>query len=193
MVVLDSGLFSSFDCGQRMGAIFVATYLAQIAIVAGLSASVRRPSRYGPVVEMIDRPAFLMRRRVIVWAIWASIFAVVAATCGLLRTTTAVLLDSRSIIETSCTGPLPSEYRLDRAKLKITFGHDPTWLTKRLSPPIWRPRKSISPERLSSVFWDAPGRKSFSSSHPRRWPIIPAIGHISVSLAFAGVPLHWNH
>lgn len=131
MVVLDSGFFSSFDCSQRMGAVFVTTYLAQIAIVASLSASVRRPNRYGPVVETIDRPPFLTRRRVIVWAIWASIFAVVAATCGLLRTTTAVLLDSTSIVETSCTGPLSVEYRLDRAKLKVAFGHDPTWLTKR--------------------------------------------------------------
>ena len=132
MVVLDNGFFSSFDCNQRMGAIFVTTFLAQIAIVASLSASVRRPSRYGPVVEMIDRSPFLTRRRFIVWAIWALIFVVVAATCGFLRTTAAtILLNSTSIVETSCNGTLPSEYRLDRAKVKITFGHDSAWLAKR--------------------------------------------------------------
>lgn len=131
MVILDSGFFSSFDCGQRTGAIFATSFLAQVAIVASLSAWLRKPSRYGPAIEMIDRPSFLTRRRLVAWAMWAAIFAVVAAICSLLRTTTAILLDSTSIVETSCTGPLPGEYRLDRAKVKITFGHDPTWLTKR--------------------------------------------------------------
>lgn len=59
------------------------------------------------------------------------IFALVATACCFLRTTTTVLLDSTSVVERSCIGARPDEYRLDRTKLKITFGHDPIWLSKR--------------------------------------------------------------
>lgn len=131
MVILDNGFFSSFDCGQRMGAIFLSTLLLQVAIVAGLSGVVRKPNRYGPPVEMIDEPPFFTRRRFIVWAIWAAVFVAASGTCAFLRTTTAVILDGASVVETSCSGPFAGEYRLDRTKLNITFGHDPDWLSKR--------------------------------------------------------------
>jgi len=59
------------------------------------------------------------------------IFALVATACCFLRTATTVFLDSTSIVERSCIGSRPYEYRLYRAKFKITFGHDPSWLSKR--------------------------------------------------------------
>lgn len=58
VVVLDSGFFSSLDCSQQMGATFVAAFVAQIAIVAGLSAFVVRPYRNGPALETIGDPLF---------------------------------------------------------------------------------------------------------------------------------------
>lgn len=41
-----------------MGATFVAAFVAQIAIVAGLSAFVVRPYRNGPALETIGDPLF---------------------------------------------------------------------------------------------------------------------------------------
>ncbi|WP_152093109.1 hypothetical protein [Rhizobium dioscoreae] len=131
MVVLDNGFFSSFDCSHRMGAIFLSTFLMQAAVVASFTAHVRRPNRYGPPVEILDEGPLFTRRRIIVWSVWAMIFTLVSGTSALLRTVTAVLLDSTSIIETSCIGPFQSEYRLDRTKLNVIFGHDPDWLVKR--------------------------------------------------------------
>ena len=131
MVVLDSGLFSGFDCSQRMGAIFLSSFLAQIGIVAGLAASVRRPNRYGPAVEMLDEGPYFTRRRIIVWIVWGMIFATVSGISAFLQTTTAVLLDATSIVETSCRGLRAEEYRLDRTKPQVTFGHDPYWFSKR--------------------------------------------------------------
>lgn len=131
MVMLDDGFFSSFDCGQRMGAIFLATFLAQILIVTSLATSARRASPSSSVIEVIDRQPFFTRRRLVTCIIWSTIFAVVSGVCTFLRTTTAVFLDSTSVVETSCNGPFPSEFRLDRAKSRFTFDHDPTWLTKR--------------------------------------------------------------
>ncbi|MBN8954570.1 MULTISPECIES: hypothetical protein [unclassified Rhizobium] len=131
MVLLDNGFLSSFDCGHRMGAIFLSSFLMQMAIVASFSASVRRPNRYGPGVEMLDEGPFFTRRRIAVWAVWCIVFTIVSGVSTLLRTPTAVLLDQTSIVETSCTGPFVSEYRLDRSKVDITFGHESEWLTKR--------------------------------------------------------------
>ncbi len=131
MVNLDNGFLSSFDCAQRMGAVFFITFLAQIGILASLAHSVLRPSRYGPAVEWIsDRPLFT-RRRSIVYGVWCAIFIVASTTCACLRTTTAVFLDSTSVVETSCSGPFHGEYRLDRTKLKTIFDHDSSWLSKR--------------------------------------------------------------
>jgi len=59
MVVLDSGFFSSLDCSQQMGATFVAMFVAQIAIVSGVSTFVARPYRNGPALETIGDPLFL--------------------------------------------------------------------------------------------------------------------------------------
>ncbi len=131
MVVLDNGFFSSFDCSHRMGAIFLSSFLIQILIVAGFASSVRRPNRYGPAVEMLDEGPFFTRRRIVVWTVWGIVFTIASGASALLRTTTAVLLDQTSIVETSCTGPFASEYRLDRAKVGITFGHESEWLSKR--------------------------------------------------------------
>lgn len=131
MVVLDNGFFSSFDCSHRMAAIFLSSFLLQAGIVLGFSAFVRKPKHYGPAIEVLDEGPFFTRRRMIVWAVWGVIFTMVSGISTLLRTTTAVLLDSTAIVETSCTGPFPSEYRLDRAQLNVAFGHDPDWLTKR--------------------------------------------------------------
>lgn len=131
MVVLDSGLFPSLDCSQQMGVTFVTTFLAQVAIVTGLSAFVLKPFRNGPAVNMVDKLPFFTRRQCIAWVIWVIIFGSVAATCCALRTPTTIFLDSTSIVERSCIGPRRNEYRLDRAKLKISFGHDPIWLSKR--------------------------------------------------------------
>ncbi|NLR98115.1 hypothetical protein HGP17_14975 [Rhizobium sp. P38BS-XIX] len=130
MVILDNGFFSSFDCGQRIGAIYVFTFLIQVLMVASFLYQVRRPNRYGPTVEMIDRPPLFTRRRLTAYAIWSAIFATVSAICALLPTTTAVYLDSTSLVETGCYGAVPSEYRMDRSKIKVTFGHDSAWLSK---------------------------------------------------------------
>ncbi|WP_271023780.1 hypothetical protein [Rhizobium sp. RCAM05973] len=130
MVVLDNGFFSSFDCGQRMGTIFLVTFLAQVGIVARLAVSVRWPGR-GRAVEMIDDRPFFTRRRFVVSAIWCVFFVMVSGVCSSLRTITTVFLDAGSIVETSCNGPFRDEYRLDRARLNISFDHDPTWLSKR--------------------------------------------------------------
>lgn len=130
MVILDNGFFSSFDCDQRIGAIYVFTFLVQVLMVASFLYQVRRPSRYGPTVEMIDRPPLFTRRRLTAYAIWCAIFAMVSAICALLPTTTAVYLDSTSLLETGCYGAVPSEYRMDRSKIKVTFGHDPSLQSK---------------------------------------------------------------
>lgn len=131
MVILDDGFFSSFDCSHRMAAIFLSSFLLQTAIVSSFAALVRRPNRYGPVIEMLDEGPFFTRRRLIIWAVWGVIFVIVSGISASLRTVTAVLLDSTTIVETSCIGPFASAYRLDRAQLNITFGHDSEWLTKR--------------------------------------------------------------
>ena len=131
MVVLDDGFFSSFDCSHRMAAIFLSSFLLQTAIVSSFAALVRRPNRYGPAIEMLDQGPFFTRRRLIIWAVWGVIFAIVSGISASLRTVTTVLLDSTTIVETSCIGPFASAYRLDRAQLNITFGHDSEWLTKR--------------------------------------------------------------
>lgn len=131
MVVLDSGFFSSFDCSHRMAAIFLSSFLLQTVIVLGLAAFVRRPNRHEPAIEMLDQDPSLTRRRLIVWGVWGVIFAIVSAISASLRTVTAVLMDSTAVIETSCVGPFPNTYRLDRTRLNIAFGHDPEWLTKR--------------------------------------------------------------
>lgn len=130
MVVLDHGFFSSFDCGPRMGFVFLVTFIAQIGIVAGCAAKAHRPNR-NHAVEMIDDQPFFTRRRFTVLAAWCAIFIVVSGICACLRTTTAVFLDSGFIVETSCSGPFRDEYRLDRAKLDVSFVHDPTWLSKQ--------------------------------------------------------------
>ncbi len=131
MVVLDNGFFSSFDCSHRMGAIFLSSFLIQIMIVAGFAASVRRPNRYGSAVEMLDEGPFFTSRRIVALTMLAILFTIVSGASALLRTTTAVLLDQTSIVETSCAGPFAGEYRLDRAKVDITFGHESEWLSKR--------------------------------------------------------------
>lgn len=131
MVVLDDGFFSSFDCSPRMAAIFLSSFLLQIAIVSGFAASVRRPNRNGAAIEMLDEGPFFTRRRLIIWVVLGAIFAIVSGISASLRTVTAVLLDSATIVELSCIGPFANAYQLDRAQLKITFGHDPEWLTKR--------------------------------------------------------------
>lgn len=136
MVVLHEGTLSHFNCNQRMGIVFLGAILLQLIMLARYTWEVRFPTSYNGIgepypIETLDDQPFFTRRRMIVFAIWATILALVAMICMASRTETLLWMDGSFITETSCVGPFPEEYKLDRAQATIEHKTEPEWLQRR--------------------------------------------------------------
>lgn len=126
MLVLHQGVLSRFDCTQRMGIVLVGAILAQMLLLA--QAGFSHSAATNPV-ETLDRSPFVTRRRLIVSGIWSLIVLFVATLCMATRTETQLWLDTNIVGETSCIGPFPQEYELDRSQIRIDLKSESLFLT----------------------------------------------------------------